>query len=308
MNEWFSSYDRQASRGLGVEVKPGPFTYYRPESISEISGLLAEIGENAKLLAGGQSLVPMMSMRLVQTENVIDINRVAEIQGIERQENFLRVGAATTQATVESDSVVGEAVPLLTQALPLVGHFQIRNRGTIGGSIAHADAASELPAVALALDAELHIAGSKKDRSLPAEEFFEGLWTTALEADELLTHIDFPIWEGNSGFALEEIAPRSGDFALAGAAVGLKLAEDSTISQAAISLFGVASTPVRAGVAETALRGESPTPEELSDIAKLALEGIEVRTDIHANAAYRRRVSVALVEKALTKALGEARG
>jgi carbon-monoxide dehydrogenase medium subunit len=295
-------------RTLGVLVKSGPFKYHRPESVGDTSKLLGEFGDNAKILAGGQSLVPMMAMRLVQTDNVIDINDVAEIQGVERLDDVLRIGAGTRQAAVEHDAVAGAAIPLLAQALPLIGHFQIRNRGTIGGSIAHADPASELPAVAVALDAQLQITARTGSRTVAAADFFEGLWTTALSPDEILTHVDFPIWGDRAGFALEEAARRSGDFALVGAVVAVGLDGGDAVERAAISLFGLGTTPISATAAELALVGTSVDDIDFADVASAALDGVDVREDVHASSRYRRKVATALVMKALTRALEDARG
>src|SRR3954465_2627408 len=197
-------------------MKPAPFEYHAPTTVDEVVGLLAEHGDEAKVLAGGQSLVPMLALRLTRFEHIVDLNRVDDLRGVSRTNGTLTVKAMTTQRTVEHDAAAGEGVPLLAQAIPLIGHFQIRNRGTVGGSIAHADPASELPAVALALDAELEIASQRGNRRVPASDFFLGTWTTSVGEDEILAAVHFPVWEGNSGFAVEELARRSGDFALAG--------------------------------------------------------------------------------------------
>ena len=197
-------------------MKPAPFEYHAPESLADVTALLAEHGDEAKVLAGGQSLVPMLALRLTRFEHIIDLNRVDELRGVERANGTLTVKSMTRQAAVEHDTAAGEAVPLLAEALPLIGHFQIRNRGTVGGSIAHADPASELPAVALALDAELEVAGANGTRRVPAADFFLGTWTTSIGEDEILSAVHFPVWQGRTGFAVEEVARRSGDFALAG--------------------------------------------------------------------------------------------
>ena len=204
-------------------MKPSKFSYHAPERVEEAVGLLAEHGGDAKVLAGGQSLVPMMSFRLATVEHLIDINTVAGLDTIERLNGSLRIGALVRQAVAEHDTTVAGSAPLVARALPHIGHFQIRNRGTIGGSIAHADPASELPAVALALDATMEIDGPGGHREVAASDFFESTWTTALGDDELLTAIRFPVWSGRVGFAVEEIARRHGDFALVGAAVGVAL-------------------------------------------------------------------------------------
>ena len=204
-------------------MKPAPFEYHAPESLADVTALLAEHGDEAKVLAGGQSLVPMLALRLTRFEHIVDLNRVDDLRGVSRSNGTLTISAMTTQRTVEQDAAAGEAVPLLAEAIPLIGHFQIRNRGTVGGSIAHADPASELPAVALALDAELEVAGTSGTRRVPASEFFVGTWTTTVGEDELLSAVHFPVWSGSAGFAVEEVARRSGDFALTGVVAAVEV-------------------------------------------------------------------------------------
>ena len=204
-------------------MKPPAFEYHRPDTAADAVAMLAQLGDESKILAGGQSLVPMLALRLTMFEHLIDITRIAELQGIERDGATLQIGAGTTEADIETSSEVAAAVPLLARATPLIGHFQIRNRGTIGGSIAHADPAAEYPAVALALDATLEVLGTAGARTVPATDFFTGLWDTTIDDDELLTGVSFPVWAGRCGFAIEEVARRHGDFAIAGAAVALEV-------------------------------------------------------------------------------------
>jgi carbon-monoxide dehydrogenase medium subunit len=288
-------------------MKPAPFEYHAPESLGDVTSLLAEHGDEAKLLAGGQSLVPMLALRLTRFEHIIDLNRVDELRGVSRSNGTLTVKSMTTQRTVEHDTACGDAVPLLAEAIPLIGHFQIRNRGTVGGSIAHADPASELPAVALALDAELEIAGSDGTRTVPAADFFLGTWTTLVGEDEILTAVRFPVWSGRAGFAVEEAARRSGDFALAGVVAGVELDDAGTVARAAISFLGMAATPVRAQTAEQALLGTTPTASELEEIGRLAVGDTDPTGDVHASAEYRKHVGAHLVVRALDRALGAAR-
>ncbi len=201
-------------------MKPAPFEYHAPETVDDVLGLLAEHGDEAKVLAGGQSLVPMLALRLTRFEHLVDLNRVPELAGFARDNGTLVVRAGTRQRVMERAPEIAAAVPLLAQATPLIGHFQIRNRGTVGGSLAHADPASEYPAVAVALGAELELAGpGGARRRVAADDFFVGTWTTAAEPDELLVAARFPVWPGSSGFAIEEVARRHGDFALAGVGV-----------------------------------------------------------------------------------------
>ncbi len=209
-------------------MKPAAFEYHAPESIDDVVGLLAEHGDEAKPLAGGQSLVPMLALRLARFEHVVDLNRVPALAGIERADGTVAVGAMTRQAELERSDAAA-AAPLLGLAAPLIGHFQIRNRGTVGGSIAHADPAGELPTVALALDAELDVTSTGGTRTVAASELFAGTWETTLAPEELLTRVRFPVWPGRSGFAVEEVARRYGDFALAGVACGVELDKDGGV-------------------------------------------------------------------------------
>ena len=286
-------------------MKPAPFEYHAPVTVADAVGLLAEHGDEAKVLAGGQSLVPMLALRLARFGHLVDLNRVTELDGISRENGSLRIASMTRQAVVGDHPDVAKAVPLLAQATPLIGHFQIRNRGTLGGSIAHADPASEYPAVALALDARMEVAGTGGTRMVPASEFFVSTWTTSMETEELLTAVHFPVWEGRCGWAVEEVARRHGDFALVGAACGVRLGDDDAVEQAGVALFGVATTPFRAGAVEQALVGAT-AGADLAGIAREGLRDLEPTDDVHASADYRRRVSAVVVERALRRAIEEA--
>jgi aerobic carbon-monoxide dehydrogenase medium subunit len=286
-------------------VKPAPFAYHAPETTADALAVLAEFGEDAKPLAGGQSLVPLLALRLTRFAHLVDLNRVAELRGVKRVDGFLEVGAMTRQATVEH-SAEAAAVPLLAQAVPLIGHFQIRNRGTIGGSIAHADPASELPAVALALDAELVTAGPGGTRTIPASDFFLSTWTTALGSSDVLTSVRFPVWSGRCGWAIEEFARRAGDFAVTGAACGVGLGGDGRVERAAVALFGMGSTPIRAREAELALSGNAAGDVDTAEIGRVATAGTDPPDDLHASSDYRRKVCAHMVSRAVTRALEEA--
>jgi carbon-monoxide dehydrogenase medium subunit len=288
-------------------MKPAPFEYHAPESIADVTALLGEHGEDAKVLAGGQSLVPLLAMRLTRFPHIVDLNRVAELRGIERNDGTLTIRAMTRQSAAEHDETVAAASPLVAKALPFIGHFQIRNRGTVGGSIAHADPASELPAVAVALDAELEAARGSSTRRIPAAEFFDGTWTTTLEPDEVLTAVHVPVWEGRCSFVVDEIARRSGDFALAGVACAVEVDDAGAIRRAAIGLFGMGPTPVRASEAEAALVGTTPIADDLDDAGRVAASQCDPSDDVHASAEYRAHVGAHLVKRALDRALGEAR-
>lgn len=285
-------------------MKPNAFRHHAPTTVSEVVGLLGTLGDDAKVLAGGQSLIPLMAMRLAAYPDLVDLGRVPELQEVQRIDGHVRVGAMVRQAVAERHATVAE-VPLLARALPHIGHFQIRNRGTVGGSIAHADPASELPAVTLALDAVLEVAGPTGSRRLPADGFFTGTWQTQVDDGEILAAIEFPVWGSGSGFAVEELARRSGDFALVGVTVGVQVDGDA-ITRAAVGMFGVGSTPVRCTQAEAALlAGGAGT--DLAEVGRVAATEIDPLDDIHASAAYRRHVTPALVRRALSRALEEAR-
>ncbi|MGI5460816.1 FAD binding domain-containing protein [Streptomyces sp. CA-249302] len=288
-------------------MKPAAFEYHAPGSAEETAALLTELGEEAKVLAGGQSLVPMLALRLAAFGHLVDLRRVDELRGIEHRDGTVRIGATTTQSTVQRSEEIGRLVPLLAYATPLIGHFQIRNRGTIGGSLAHADAAAEYPAVALTLDAELEALSVRGRRTIPAGHFFTGTWTTALAEDELLTAVVLPVWRGPCGFAVEEFARRSGDFALAGATVAVGLGPDGRIDRCAVGLFGLGPAPRRARTVETEVLGTEPDQDKADEIGDLATADLDsIPSDLHGSAAYRRRVGAAMVARAWRRAVREA--
>src|SRR6476620_12691736 len=212
-------------------MKPAAFAYHRPATVAEAAQMLGEFGDDAKILAGGQSLVPMLAMRLTYFENLIDISRIDELKNIERRGDELFVAAATPHAFVGMDDEVADSVPLLTLSTPHIGHFQIRTRGTLGGAIAHADPAAEYAAVALAFDAHMEAVSPRGARDIPASEFFTGLWENSMAADEILTAVRFPVWAARSGFAVDEFARRHGDFAIAGAAVAVQFDGQSRVKR-----------------------------------------------------------------------------
>jgi carbon-monoxide dehydrogenase medium subunit len=246
----------------------------------------------------------MMSLRLASFGHLVDLNTVAGIDSIERSNGDLRIGALVRQSTAEHDATVASDAPLVSKALPHIGHFQIRNRGTVGGSIAHADPASELPAVALALDATIEAASRGGSRDIAAAEFFDGTWQTTLAEDEILTAVRFPVWTGSTGFAVEEVARRHGDFAICGAVCGVALDGDN-VKQAAIALFGVGSTPVRASAAEQALIAAG-VGADLAGVAAEAANPLNPSPDIHASGPYRKQVAAVVVRRALARAIQEA--
>jgi carbon-monoxide dehydrogenase medium subunit len=287
-------------------VKSSIFEYHAPTTVEDAAALLAGLGDGAKVLAGGQSLIPMLALRLAAFEHLVDIGRIDQLVGINADGGSVTVGAGTTQATIEASMELAAAVPMLPRASKFIGHFQIRNRGTIGGSIAHADPAAEYPAVALAMDAEVEVASVRGRRWLPVANLFIGFWSTAIEPDELLTAVRFPVWSGRRGFAVHEFARRHGDFAVAGAVVGVQLGGDDRIERCCIGLIGLGSTPRRAAAAEAAMVGQ-PSSVLAADVGAMAVAGLEdVPADLHGSADYRTRVGAAMVSRAWTDAITEA--
>ena len=249
----------------------------------------------------------MLALRLASFEHLVDVGRIAEMKGIERRVDALWVGAGTTQSEVGANAEVASAVPLLAKTTPLIGHFQIRNRGTLGGSIAHADPAAEYPAVALTLDANMEVVSAKGTRTIAARDFFNGFWSTSMEPDELLAGVTFPIWSGRCGFAVQEFARRHGDFAIAGVTIGVELDEDDRIERCAIGLIGLGSTPERAHAAEAEIAGSPIIDVEPDAVGRLAVAGLEsVPADAHGSSEYRKRVGAAMVARAWASAAAEA--
>jgi carbon-monoxide dehydrogenase medium subunit len=290
-------------------MKPAAFRLHTPEAVADVVALLAEHGDEAKPIAGGQSLVPLLALRLARYDHLIDLERIDGLAGIEDTGDAVSVGAMVRQADAERDAAVARLAPLVTRALPLVGHFQIRNRGTVGGSLAHADPASELPAVALALDAQLDVVGSGGSRTVASDAFFVDRWTSALGPDEVLVRARFSRWTGRCGFAVDEVARRHGDFAMVGVACALGLDAQARVDRARLALFGVGATPMRARAAEAALQGRSLgdlTGPARREIAQLATGDLEPPDDVHATGEYRRAAGAVVVARALGVALEEA--
>lgn len=287
-------------------MKPPRFDYYDPATVEQVLALLQEHGDDAKLLAGGQSLIPVLNMRLARPKVLIDLSRVQGLSYLRAEGEHLAIGAMTRHVTVERSNLVRERQPLLTEAMRHIGHVQIRNRGTIGGSLVHADPAAELPAVMVALEATMRIAGPSGTRTVPAEEFFLMYFTTCVQAHELLTEVLVPVLPERTGCAFEELARRHGDFALAGVACTLTLASNGTVADCRLGLTGVGMTPVRARDAEEALKGEAPSARAFAGAAEMVRGGIFPDSDIHGSAEYRQQVAVVLVDRALHKALERA--
>jgi carbon-monoxide dehydrogenase medium subunit len=283
------------------------FCYHRPATVEEAVGLLGEYGPDAKVLAGGQSLVPLLALRLSHPDHLIDIGRVEGLGAIEVGPGGVTVGAGVRHAEVELSPLTGRAAPLMAAAMPHIGHRAIRNRGTVCGSLAHADPAAELPAVTLAVDAELVVRSTDGERSIPAADFFLGYLTSALEDTELLTAVRFPPWPARTGWSVQEISRRHGDYALVGLTAMLGLGEDGRVERAALSFFGAGATPVRVPEAEGVLIGEHPDPAVFAEAAEVVAKAIDPPGDNHATAAYRAHVAGVLTRRCLAEAVERAR-
>lgn len=287
-------------------MKPAPFIFHRAATADEALALLANDPE-AKPLAGGQSLIPAMNFRLARPATLVDLNRVAELTGISRSASgALRIGAMTRHVTVERSDQVRRLAPLLSETMPYVAHPQIRSRGTIGGSLAHADPSAELPAVMLALGARFHLRRSGSERWVDAADFFTGLFVTALETGELLTAIEIPARPARSGYAFMEVARRHGDYALAGVAVELSLDAAGMVAAARIGLLSVADRPVLARAVD-ALIGQYPTQDAVHAVSEAVRAEVDPPADIHADSRYRQQLAAVLTRRALTLAVERAR-
>ncbi len=289
-------------------MKPAPFDYYAPTSVDETCSLLARYGSDAKLLAGGQSLVPLLALRLAQPAALIDLNGVHELDYIRADDNGVAIGAMTRQRTVERSSVMRETCPLLPAAVEWIGHPQIRNRGTIGGSLVHSDPAAELPALATLLDATFTITNAQgAKRTVKPDEFFVTYLTTAVEPEEMLSEIYFPTLPAGTGWSFVEVARRHGDFALVGAAATVALDSAGACSNVHIALFGVAPTATRSPSAEQALLNQKPDEQAIAAAASEVVKDIDPPGDVHASVEYRKYVATNLVRRALTEAVQRAK-
>jgi carbon-monoxide dehydrogenase medium subunit len=287
-------------------MKPAPFAYFAPATVDEALALLARHGGDAKPLAGGQSLIPAMNFRLARPAVLVDLNRIGELAYV-RADSGVSIGAMTRQRAVERSDVVARSAPLLAEAMPSIAHPQIRNRGTVGGSIAHADPSAELPAVMLALEARFRAKSATGERSIPVGEFFKGMLETALEPGELLVEIAVPPLPARSGTAFLEMARRHGDYALVGVAAVVTLDPRGRCKTARLSMLSVGDGPVRATEAEKVLAGQTPSEELLRAAADAAAtRDVDPPSDIHASAAYRRQLVAVLTRRALARAFERA--
>lgn len=283
-------------------MKPAPFDYYAPASIAEACQLLSEAGGGATILAGGQTLMPLLALRMSQPFLLIDINRIAALKGVMRNAGVTRIGPILRQNDAIEDATLAQAQPLIVTATRHVGHHQTRNRGTIGGSIALGEPAAELPATAVALGASLELQSTRGTRRIAAEEFYFGPYATAMEPDELLTGIHIPEWPANTVWLFREIAQRPGDFALVGLTGALTI-QDGKIVKAGIAWFGMGPTPVKAKQVEAALIGQSIDALDVRAFADLAIADTAPFDDHHATAEYRRTVGRRVFADALSETL-----
>jgi CO/xanthine dehydrogenase FAD-binding subunit len=291
-------------------MKAVDFDYECPASLEAVCRRLVDAEGEAKIIAGGQTLVPLLAMRLARPALLIDINRIAELQGIEDHGDHVAIRACTRQAAALGDPAVRGRVPLLAKALGFVGHGQTRNRGTIGGSLANADPAAEIGLAALALDAEIEARSLYGERKIHLSQFFTGPMETLLAPDECLTRIRFPVWRDGVrlGTGFQEVSIRQSDFALAAAAVQLALDAGGVCRRIALSIGGADATPVRIAAAEERLRGTRLTERDIAEAAAIARDALSPLSDLHASPVYRRRVAGALVARAVAEAKAEATG
>jgi CO/xanthine dehydrogenase FAD-binding subunit len=285
-------------------MKPAPFEYLAPDTLEEALALLAEHGSEAKILAGGQSLIPSMNFRVLQPGMLIDINRIEGLDGIQTTDaGGVSLGAMARQASLEHDPIIAEFAPLLHETLPHIAHPQIRNRGTIGGSLVHADPASELPVYALARDARMYIRSAEEERWVDASDFFLGMFTTALNSDEMLVEIEISPPPAGFGWSFQEMARRRGDYAMMGVAAWLVMASDGTCTEARLVYLNAGDGPVRAKEAEAALKGKQVGADAFLEAATIASEQeIDPFGSVHATESFQRHLAHVLTRRALQTA------
>lgn len=289
-------------------MKPPPFEYSAPESLDEALRLLSDLGDEARPLAGGQSLIPLLSLRLARPSHLVDLSRITdpELTEIQDADGFVSIGAMVRERQAEAHETVGRELPLLAEALPLIGHPAIRSRGTVGGSLAHADPAAELPAVAVAMGAELVAQSSSRGRrSIRADDFFTGFLSTAMDPDEILVQVRFPVTPDGTGTAIAEVARRHGDFAMVGAATTVRV-NGGRIAGCRVVLTGVDDRPVLLTDAEKLLAGSDPDPKVIQEAARELARDLSPPADLHGSAAYRRHVAAVLISRTVQTAVGRA--
>lgn len=289
-------------------MKPTAFDYYAPDSLKGVLELKEKYGDAAKPLAGGQSLIPTMNFRVSQPSILVDLNGVNELRYIKEESGELRIGTMTTQTVVQQSELVSKFQPLISETIPFIAHPQIRNRGTFGGSLAHADPASELPAIALALDAKFKVAGSKGERWVDAKDFLITMFTVDLQPDEILTEISFPVFPKATGWSFKEVSRRHGDYAMAGVAALVTLDEFGKCERARLVYLNVGEKAIDAIQAASSLRGEVITEERVNDAAEIAGEKeIDPFGSVHATPEYQRHLSKVLTKRVVHEAYRRAK-
>ncbi len=289
-------------------MKPPVFDYHLPESVNEALHLLSELGDEAKILAGGQSLMPLLNFRLAAPAHLVDINGLVELAQLAINDTTIRLGALTRMSTLDRDADLAAACPLLRQAAPFIGHPQIRSRGTVGGSLAHADPSAELPGAMVALGATMHLRSARTERVVPADDFFCFQLTTVLEPDELLVEIEIPRPTGATGTSFKEVAARHGDFAAAGVAAVIGLDDSGRVASARVACISAGPRPTLVPELDSLLAGaDAITPDLAAHIEAAAAAAVDPSDDLRASAAYKRRVTGVLARDALREALEHAR-
>jgi aerobic carbon-monoxide dehydrogenase medium subunit len=287
---------------------PPPFEYFSPKSLSEAIALLQKHGSEAKILAGGQSLIPLMKLRLASPSHLIDLNRISELSYIKESDGFLTIGALTRESDLDSSELIRKKYPIVADTAAVIGDPLVRNMATVGGNLAHADPANDHPATMLALGAEVRAAGPKGTRTIPITDFFAGLFTTALRPDEILTEIRIPIPPARSGGAYLKVERKVGDFATAAVAVQITLGSGNTCQRVGIGLTNVGATPIKATRAEKSLQGKAVDEKNIKEAARIAAEEAEPTEDLRGSVEYKRSLIRVLTARALRQALARAQG
>jgi aerobic carbon-monoxide dehydrogenase medium subunit len=285
---------------------PAPFEYHAPSTVAEVIALLDRWQDDAKVIAGSQSLVAMMKLRLVQPKHVIDLRKLPGLVGVSEADGALSIGALTTHRAIEASEIVRSRIPMMSEAAALIGDAQVRNLGTIGGSLAHADPSADWPAVTCALDASVRIAGSRGERIAPVEQFIRGPLTTALEPGELLLHISVPLPGPRTGSAYEKLSHPASRFAIVGVAASVTLDGKGRVQGARLAVTGLGPKVTRAGRVEQALQGNAPSPAALKQAAARAADGLDLRADATGSVEYKENLAAIYAERALRRAVARA--
>jgi aerobic carbon-monoxide dehydrogenase medium subunit len=286
---------------------PAQFEYHAPSTVAEAVALLDRFQDDAKLISGSQSLVPMMKLRLVQPKHVVDLRKVPGLTGIVEEGGAIVIGAMTTHRAIEASALLRARLPVLPEAAAMIGDAQVRNLGTIGGSLSHADPAADWPAVTMALDASVRVAGPRGERTVPVQEFIQGPLTTSLEPSEILVHVRIPLPKAKAGSAYEKLPHPASRFAIVGVAAVVALDARGTIQAARVAVTGLGARATRATAVEKALQGAQPTPAALDAAAGHAADGIELREDAIGSPAYKAHLAAVHAGRALRRAVGRAK-